>query len=74
MGTIMNFIYGLHRRLARRPGQRAGGLRRLWSRKHDQHGAGANATAPVPFDQVERLNDAGASLESLLEMNRVQGW
>jgi len=29
---------------------------------------------PVAFDQVERLTGSGASLETLLEMNRVQGW
>lgn len=28
----------------------------------------------VAFDQVERLSGSGASLETLLEMNRVQGW
>ena len=32
------------------------------------------SATPVAFDQVERLNGSGASLETLLEMNRVQGW
>jgi hypothetical protein len=69
----MNFLHSLHRHLARRPGKRTGGLRRLWGRQHERRDTDADA-APVPFDQVERLNDSGASLESLLEMNRVQGW
>ena len=29
---------------------------------------------PVAFDEIERLSGSGASLETLLEMNRVQGW
>jgi hypothetical protein len=73
MGTIMNLIHGLHRRLERRREQRAGGLRRLLLGRRERHEASANV-APVPFDQVERLNDSGASLESLLEMSRMRGW
>jgi hypothetical protein len=69
----MNLIHGLRRRLRRRRAQRAGGLRRLLLGRREK-GEPAAEAAPVAFDQVERLNDSGASLASLLEMNRMRGW
>lgn len=70
----MNLIHGLRRRLARRRARRGSGPRRLLLGRPNRREPAAADAAPVAFDQVERLTDSGASLESLLEMNRVQGW
>ncbi len=66
----MNFLNRLRQRLTGRVAQGAAGPERPQLSEQD---AGDSA-APAVFDQVERLNGSGASLETLLEMNRVQGW
>jgi hypothetical protein len=66
----MNFLHRLRQRLTGRRAPRATGPERPRIREH----AADTGATPVAFDQVERLNGSGASLETLLEMNRVQGW
>jgi hypothetical protein len=67
----MKLLHRLQRRFGRGPAQVLGGLQPpLQHEGHDADGA----VPPVPFDQIERLSDSGASLETLLELNRVQGW
>lgn len=64
----MSFLQRLRLRLLGWPADHASGPHR----EHEEHDP--SAAVPVVFDQVERLNGSGASLETLLEMNRVQGW
>jgi hypothetical protein len=68
MGTTMNFLHRVRQHLMGRLAQSTAGPEQI--SEHDAD----TTVAPVAFDQVERLNGAGASLETLLEMNRVQGW
>jgi hypothetical protein len=69
----MKFLHRLRQRLAGRLVQSNPSLERPPLSEHEEQGADSNV-APVAFDQVERLSGSGASLETLLEMNRVQGW
>jgi len=69
----MNFLQRLRMRLTGRAAMSSAGLQRLPANGHEEHDADTNVPA-VAFDQVERLSGSGASLETLLEMNRVQGW
>jgi hypothetical protein len=71
MGTTMNFLHRLRQYLA---GRSAAGLEASLLSEPEKHDDADTGVAPVAFDQVERLNGSGASLETLLEMNRVQGW
>ena len=73
MGTTMNFLHLLRQYLAGRHAPSTAGLEAPLLSEPEEHDADASV-APVAFDQVERLNGSGASLETLLEMNRVQGW
>ena len=66
----MNFLHRLRQRLTGRLAQSTAGPERPQISDQDAD----ISAAPVAFDQVERLNGSGASLETLLEMNRVQGW
>ena len=70
MGATMNFLHRLRQRLSGQLAQSNAGPERPQISEQDTH----TSAAPVAFDQVERLNGSGASLETLLEMNRVQGW
>ncbi len=70
MGTTMNFLHRLRQHLT---GRLAHGTVAPERPQLSEQDADTSAE-PVAFDQVERLNGSGASLETLLEMNRVQGW
>jgi hypothetical protein len=64
----MNFLHRLRQHLMGRLAQSTAGPEQVSEQDI------TNSAAPVAFDQVERLNGSGASLETVLEMNRVQGW
>jgi len=70
MGTTMNFLHRLRQHLTRVPIP-ATTVAEVPQTTEQQPNPGGE---PVAFDQVERLTGSGASLETLLEMNRVQGW
>jgi hypothetical protein len=71
MGTTMNFLHRLRQHLT---GRLAQGTVVVPERPQLSEQDADTSAEPVAFDQVERLNGSGASLETLLEMNRVQGW
>jgi hypothetical protein len=67
----MNFLHRLRQCLT---GRLAQGTVVVPERPQLSEQGADTSASPVAFDQVERLNGSGASLETLLEMNRVQGW
>ena len=68
----MNFLQRLRLRLLGWPAESGTGPEQVQPRGPEE--LDTDASVPVAFDQVERLNGSGASLETLLEMNRVQRW
>ena len=67
----MNFLQRLRLHLLGWPADYGTEPQREQSPERKEHDT--DAGAPAALDQVERLNGS-ASLETLLEMNRVQGW
>jgi hypothetical protein len=68
----MNFLQRLRLRLLGWPADSNTEPQRAHPQGPDEQDA--SASVPVAFDQVERPDGSGASLDTLLEMNRVQGW
>jgi hypothetical protein len=69
----MNFLQRLRLRLPGWPAEKDIGPERVQPREPEEYDTVAGVP-PVAFDQVEHPDGSGPSLDTLLEMNRVQGW